>query len=381
MRNVELVDGEGIHPLKRLKYIEKLCLCALSSFQRDHLKILNDIKTLRILTLAHCDLIEGRLVELKGLTELEELSLIATSLDDDDFDSLVGFYKLRVLNINGDIHNNCDLSKLRRLANLRHLSLQIFNTQMYRPIGRRRQRRVLPNMAEQVNGLVSLESLCLRMRFRRQWYENNFDVVEPFVPTHPDEESTLNFSVGTGMDESIMDDVSSSDEAPEVQPVVEPSLLNFSGLRNLRSLSINDSVLTDDVVESLSGSLTHLQDLSLWDCDTLSKSSISQLSKMKWLKKLLLHRFNALTEGTLKTLAKLDSIKELEFYLCMKICKAKIGNSLGKMKELEKLTISPYFLEKPVHLTHIKLVKDKSTENAEKRVKHLLQKIQSKGLF
>jgi hypothetical protein len=219
------------------------------------------------------------------------------------------------------------------------------------------------------------------MRFRRQWYENNFDVVEPFVPTHPDEESTLNFSVGTGMDESIMDDVSSSDEAPEVQPVVEPSLLNFSGLRNLRSLSINDSVLTDDVVESLSGSLTHLQDLSLWDCDTLSKSSISQLSKMKWLKKLLLHRFNALTEGTLKTLAKLDSIKELEFYLCMKICKAKIGNSLGKMKELEKLTISPYFLEKPVHLTHIKLVKDKSTENAEKRVKHLLQKIQSKGLF
>ncbi len=81
------------------------------------------------------------------------------------------------------------------------------------------------------------------------------------------------------------------------------------------------------------------------------------------------------------TLSSSSSINELELFLCRNICNINIDNNLGLMKNLQRLTVSPYYLKKPVHLTHITFVKDAKEKNAEKRVKHLLRKIQSKDCF
>eukprot|EP00984_Skeletonema_dohrnii_P024785 scaffold13923_cov78-Skeletonema_dohrnii-CCMP3373.AAC.1 len=369
MRNVELLGGVGIEPLRRLRCIEKLCLCALTSFEGYHLKLLHDVgkDTLRKLSLVHCQLIEGHLGPLTGMTQLEELSLLATTLCDDDIESLSTMKRLKVLNVFGQIQYECNLSQLRPSGNLHHLSLQIYN-------------KVSRDVAQQLNGMVSLESLCLRMRFMGV-HEMDTNENVPFIPVDVDEESTLNLSVGMRTDASVMDETIMDDDETLENALMVESPLDFSGLHNLRSLFIYDSVLTDDLVESISG-LHQLRELSLWDCHALSEESISHLSTMQSLEKLCLHRFDAMSVASLETLSStLDSIKELEFYQCGIMRDVEIDNNLGLMKRLRKLTISPYHLEKPIHLTHLQLVKDDSERKTKKRVAHLLRKIRNRGLF
>eukprot|EP00985_Skeletonema_marinoi_P026866 scaffold21227_cov95-Skeletonema_marinoi.AAC.1 len=369
MRNVELLGGVGIEPLRRLRCIEKLCLCALTSFEGYHLQLLHDVgkDTLRKLSLVHCQLIEGHLGTLTGMTQLEELSLLATTLCDDDIGSLSTMRRLKVLNVFGQIQNECNLSQLRLSGNLRHLSLQIYN-------------KVSRDVAQQLNGMVSLESLCLRMRFMGV-HEMDTDENVPFIPVDVDEESTLNLSVCMRTDASVMDETIMDDDETLENALMVESPLDFSGLHNLRSLFIYDSVLTDDLVESISG-LHQLRELSLWDCHALSEESITHLSTMQSLEKLCLHRFDAMSEASLETLSStLDSVKELELYQCGIMRDVEIDNNLGLMKRLRKLTISPYHLEKPIHLTHLQLVKDDSERNTKKRVAHLLRKIRNRGLF
>lgn len=377
MRNIELFDGKGLESLRNLHHIEKICLCALSSFEEYHLGLLSDVgkRTLRSLSLAHCRLIEGHLNRLIGLTNLEELSLIATCLNGDDARSLSNMRKLTTLNIAGTIKNECDLShlQLQSQTNLRHLSLQIFNN-------------VSRDVALKLNNLQSLETLCLRMRFVDE-DEIGDDEDEDPVVFHVDEESTLNFTARSGsrMDESVMD-VTTVNTHEDMGPFNFSSWLHSpldfsSGLTSLRSLLIYDSVLTDNLVKSIADNLDQLQELSLWDCDTLTEESIDHLSRIQSLNKLVLHRFDVMTEEGLKRLSSLSSINELELYLCGNTCNFKIDNNLGSMKNLQRLTISPYYLKKPAHLTHITFVKDVKEKNAEKRVKHLLRKIQNRGLF
>jgi len=369
MRNVELLGGVGIEPLRRLRCIEKLCLCALTSFEGYHLQLLHDVgkDTLRKLSLVHCRLIEGHLGPLTGMTQLEELSLLATTLCDIDIGSLSTMRRLKVLNVFGQIQYECNLSQLRLSGNLRHLSLQIYN-------------KVSRDVAQQLNGMVSLESLCLRMRFM-DVHEMDTDENVPFIPVDVDEESTLNLSVGMRTDASVMDETIMDDDETLENSLMLESPLDFSGLHNLRSLFIYDSVLTDDLVESISG-LHQLRELSLWDCHALSEESISHLSTMQSLEKLCLHRFDAMSEASLETLSStLDSVKELELYQCGIMRDVEIDNNLGLMKRLRKLTISPYRLDKPIHLTHLQLVKDDSERKSKKRVAHLLRKIRNRGLF
>ena len=367
MRNVELLDGVGIKPLMRLKRLEKICLCALTSFEEHHLQLLYNVgkDTLRKLSLVHCRLIEGHLDHLVGLRQLEELSLLATTLCNNDIEALSNMRQLKVLNVSGQIQNDCDLSQLQSFGNLRHLSLQIYN-------------KVLPGVAQHLNSLSSLESLCLRMRFLGV-HEMDTDDQVSYIPVDVDEESTLNFSVGTRMD--IDDATVNDDEVQQNIILTEESPFDFSGLHSLRSLMIHDSILTDDLVESISH-LHQLEELSLWDCHALSEESISHLATMQSLKKLCLHRFDAMSESSLQTLSRLNSIKELGFYQCGIMHNVEIDkNNLGSMRNLRKLTISPYDLEKPTNLTHVQLIKDESERNAKKRVAHLLRKILTRGLF
>jgi hypothetical protein len=376
MRNVELFDGEGLKPLRNLHHIEKICLCALSSFQEYHLRLLSGVgeRTLRVLSLAHCRLIEGHLDNLVGLTNLEELSLIATRLNGDDIRSLSNMRELKTLNISGTIKSDCNQSdlQLQSQTNLRQLSLQIFNN-------------VSRDVALKLNNFQSLETLCLRMRFVDE-DEIGDDEDEGPVIFHVDEESTLNITAaGSRMDESVMD-VTTVNTHEDMGPFNFSSWLHSpldfsSGLTSLRSLLIYDSVHTDNLVKSIADNLDQLQELSLWDCDTLTEESIDHLSRIQSLNKLVLHRFDAMTEEGLKRLSSLSSINELELYLCGNTCNFKIDNNLGSMKNLRRLTISPYYLKKPAHLTHITFVKDAKEKNTEKRVKHLLRKIQSRGLF
>jgi hypothetical protein len=301
------------------------------------------------------------------MTQLEELSLLATTLCDNDIGSLSTMRRLKVLNVFGQIQYECNLSQLRLSGNLRHLSLQIYN-------------KVSRDVAPQLNGMVSLESLCLRMRFMGV-HEMDTDENVPFIPVDVDEESTLNLSVDMRTDASVMDETIMDDDETLENALMVESPLDFSGLHNLRSLFIYDSVLTDDLVESISG-LHQLRELSLWDCHALSEESISHLSTMQSLEKLCLHRFDAMSEASLETLSStLDSVKELELYQCGIMRDVEIDNNLGLMKRLRKLTISPYHLEKPIHLTHLQLVKDDSERNTKKRVAHLLRKIRNRGLF
>eukprot|EP00986_Skeletonema_menzelii_P021058 scaffold33048_cov200-Skeletonema_menzelii.AAC.1 len=327
MRNVELLEGVGIEPLRRLRCIEKICLCALSSFEEYHLQLFRDVgeHTLRKLSLAHCRLIEGHLGRLVGLRKLEELSLHSTTLCDGDIESLSRMRRLKVLNVFGQIENDCNFSPLQRSGNLRHLSLQIFN-------------KVAPDIAPQINRMVSLESLCLRMRFLGV-HEMEADDDVPFIPLNVDEESTLNLSVGMRTDASVADETILDDDEIQEDALIVESPFDFSGLYNLRSLLIYDSILTDDLVESISG-LHQLKELSLWHCQALSEESISHLSKMQSLEKLCLHRFDAMSEAGLETLSSsLVSVKELELYQCGIMRDVEIDNNLGMMKRLRKLTI------------------------------------------
>ncbi len=402
LRNVAVDEGSGIEQLRNLTQIQRLCLSALTSFQDSHLQLISDVgrDTLQKLSLVNCNRIEGHISRLVGLAKLEELSLTVTSLCASDVESLSNMRQLKVLNVFGQIQNDCDLSLLQNLKNLRHLSLQIRN-------------KVSPGLGLPLSELSSLESLCLRWQFLEDDDESNAGEA-PILCVNVDEESTLNIlSVGTRMNQSVMDEtmVNDGDEessmiwsmatrmdrsvmdetiaSEEVQEqdenaylmLMSPFDLTSSHNHNLRSLALYDSDLTNVLVEFISDNLTQLQDLSLWDCNTLLEESITHLSTMQSLKKLCLHRFDAMTEDSLETLSALDSIEELEFYLCENIRDAEIDNNLGKMRHLRKLTMSPYHLEKPAHLTHIELVKDNSEENAKKRVESLLQKIYARGLF
>ena len=161
-------------------------------------------------------------------------------------------------------------------------------------------------------------------------------------------------------------------------------LNSLARLSNLRSLLIYDTILTDDLVEIVSDSLTDLQELSLWDCHTLSESSVSHLSRMHSLEKLSLHRFNALKESSLESLVGLNSLQRLELYLCKNLANASLER-LGSMKRLAYLTICPHLLGDcqlmNLSRTRVKLVKDDTQQKAESRVKHLLRKIKNTGLF
>jgi len=372
VRNVAVGEGSGIGPLRNLRGIQKLCLSALTSFQEDHLEFINGVgrDTLQKLSLVNCRLVEGHINRLNGLTKLEELSLTITSLCDSDIESLSNMRQLKVLNVFGQIQNDCNLSRLESLVNLRHLSLQIYNKVSLDVGG-------LP-----LGELSSLESLCLRWRF----LEGNDEIdtgVAPILCVKVDEESTFKSSVIARMDESVMDETTVNGEEQEnmFSMLISPFDLSPSIPHNLRSLVLYDSDITTNLVEFISENLNQLQNLSLWDCHALSEESVSHISTMQSLEKLCLHRFDAMTEESLEELSTFESIKELEFYLCKNIRDAEIDNSLGLMSNLRKLTISPYRLERPAHLTHLQLVKDKDEHNAKKRVESLLQKIYAKGLF
>ena len=366
MRNVELNEGVGMEPLGRLSNLESLCLSALSSFEGHHLSFLIDVgrESLKKMSLLHCRLLEGELHQLVGMNRIEEVSLIMTTLCQNDFDSLASMTGLRTLNIFGKVRDDIDLS---RLYHLRHLSLQLYNN-------------VHPDdIANQLMNLQSLESLVLRLRFG---IEGERSTNRRIITVHADEESTFAASSGSGnrsVSPSSLSEASDID-LPDVNMIMAHPLDSIGSLNNLRLLLIYDTLLTDGLIETIS-SLPSLVELSLWDCHTLSETSINHLTSMDTLEKLTLHRFDVLHESHLEQFLQLKSLNTLELYLCRNLVDANL-EQLGSMRRLTHLMICPHSVEGQYQLpTNIKLVTDKTSRKAESRVKHLLRKIKSKGLF
>jgi len=368
MRNVEVNEGIGMEPLRRLSNLEAVCLSALSSFEGRHLSLLVDVgrESLKKMSLLHCRLLEGELHQLTNMQSLQEISLIMASLCQNDFDALASMIGLRTLNIFGKVRGNIDLS---RLHHLRHLSLQVYNI-------------VHPDIANQLMNIQSLESLVLRLRFGiegEHTTNNRFGI----ITVHADEESTFAASIGSGNRSVSLSSLSegSDIDLPDVNMIMTHPLDSIGRLNNLRSLMIYDTLLTDGLIETIS-SLPRLVELSLWDCHTLSETSITHLTSIQALEKLTLHRFDALNESHFEQFLQLKSIKILELYLCRNLVDANL-EQLGSMRRLTHLTICPHSVEEGQNQlpTNIKLVTDKTTRKAESRVKHLLRKIKSKGLF
>lgn len=364
MRNVELNEGIGMEPLRRLSNLEELCLSALSSFEGHHLSLLLDVgrESLKKMCLLHCRLLEGELHQLINMQRMQELSLIMASLCQNDFDALASMTGLRTLNIFGKVRDDIDLS---RLHHLRHLSLQLYNN--------------VHDIANLIN-LQSLESLVLRLRFGiegEHTTNNRFRI----ITVHADEESTFAAS-GSGnrsVSPSSLSEGSDID-LPDVNMIMTHPLDSIGSLNNLRSLMIYDTLLTDGLIETIS-SLPSLVELSLWDCNTLSETSIIHLTSIQALEKLTLHRFDALTESHFERFLQLKSLNTLELYLCRNLVNANL-EQLGSMRRLTHLTVCPHSVKGQYQLpTNIKLVTDKTSRKAESRVKHLLRKIKSKGLF
>ena len=122
--------------------------------------------------------------------------------------------------------------------------------------------------------------------------------------------------------------------------IMSHPLDSIGSLNNLRLLMIYDTLLTDGLVETIS-SLPHLVELSLWDCHTLSESSIIHLTSIQTLEKLTLHRFDALNESHLKQFLQLKSLNTLELYLCRNLVDANL-EQLGFMPRLSYMTICPH---------------------------------------
>ena len=154
MRNVELHEGVGIEPLRQLEHLKELCLSSLSSFEEHNLSLLSSVgeKTLKKLSLAHCRLLENELHHLTRLEWLADLSLIMVTLCEDDIHSLALLTNLKSLHIFGQINGPADLSLLRHLTKLKHLSLQVSNG-------------VDPDIAGHLGELEQLKTLVLRLRF------------------------------------------------------------------------------------------------------------------------------------------------------------------------------------------------------------------------
>lgn len=366
MRNVELNEGVGMEPLQRLSNLEELCLSALSSFEGRHLSLLVDTgrESLQKMCLLHCRLLEGELHRLTNMQRIEELSLIMVTLCQNDFDSLASMTGLRTLKIFGKVRDDIDLS---RLYHLRHLSLQLYNN-------------VGVNIADQLINLQLLESLVLRLRFGIEGeHATNSSRI---ITVHADEESTFAASIGSGnrsVSPSSLSEGSDID-LPDVNMIMTHPLDSIGSLNNLRSLLIYDTLLTDGLLETIC-SLPSLVELSLWNCHALSETSIIHLTSIQTLEKLTLHRFDAVNESHLEQFLQLKSLNTLELYLCRNLVDANL-EQLGSMLRLTHLTICPHSVEGQNQLpTNIKLVTDKTSRKAESRVKHLLRKIKSKGLF
>ena len=365
MRNVEVNEGIGMEPLRRLSNLESLCLSALSSFEGHHLSLLLDVgrESLNRISLLHCRLLEGELHQLTNMQRLEAISLIMVTLCQNDFDALASMTGLRTLNIFGKVRDDIDLS---RLHHLRHLSLQLYNN-------------VLPDIPNQLMNLQSLESLVLRLRFG---IEGERSTNRRIITVHADEESTFAASSGSGnrsVSPSSLSEGSDID-LPDVNMIMAHPLDSIGSLNNLRLLMIYDTLLTDGLMETIC-SLPSLVELSLWDCHTISESSITHLTSIQTFEKLTVHRFDALNESHLEQFLQLKSLNTLELYLCRNLVNANL-ELLGSMRWLTHLTICPHSVKGQYQLpTNIKLVTDKTTRKAESRVKHLLRKIKSKGLF